>query len=337
MGLIRILLALLVLALGAAAAGAAEPRGRMTGGERYALPGWFKPGFLDIAEDLAEAARRGRHLVLFVHLEECPYCARLLDENFRDGANRAFLEKHFDVVAIDVRGANEVTWPGGEKLTERQLGAKLGVFGTPTLVFLGPGGRVVHRMNGYRHPRPFRQALEFVQGRHYERETFQEYAAREPAPAAWAFRPHPLFTAADDLSGIAGALAVVFESRDCADCGEWHDAVWNHPDVLAQLEGFRVVRLDADSEAPLTDPSGRRTTPRAWAKALGLDYRPGAVLFADGAERARIDGMLYKFHVRELLRYVGEGHYRDGTSVRAYNAARREQLLREGATIDYGR
>src|SRR4030065_38785 len=78
--------------------------GKITGGQKYDMPAWFKMSFLDLKDDLKEANAHGRQLLLFLHLEECPYCARMLNENFREGATREFIERHFDVIGIDIRG-----------------------------------------------------------------------------------------------------------------------------------------------------------------------------------------------------------------------------------------
>ena len=47
-------------------------------------PAWFAPSFLDIREDLAEAAKEGRRLMVYFHQDGCPYCKRLVEVNFRD-------------------------------------------------------------------------------------------------------------------------------------------------------------------------------------------------------------------------------------------------------------
>ncbi|MEJ2175014.1 MAG: thioredoxin fold domain-containing protein [bacterium] len=121
-------------------AGAQTAAGKLTGGIVYSLPDWFKPSFLDLREDVEEARQANRHVMLFLHLDECPYCARMLKESFVSGDNRAFMQKHFDVIAINVRGAAEVTWIDGARYSEQSLSRHLRTFGTPTIVFLSAAG-----------------------------------------------------------------------------------------------------------------------------------------------------------------------------------------------------
>jgi len=136
--------------------------GKLTGGVKYSLPPWFKPSLLDLKEDVEEARRQGRHVMVFLHLDECPYCERMLRESFAGGETHDFMRKHFDVVAINVRGAMEVMWIDRKTYTEQALARQLKVFGTPTIVFLGHDGDMVLKTSGYRDPGALRAALEYV-------------------------------------------------------------------------------------------------------------------------------------------------------------------------------
>ena len=162
----------LLLAIAGPAAAQTPAPGKLTGGEIYSLPKWFKQSFLDFPEDVAEAGKDGKHVMVFLHLDECPYCARMLKESFVSGDNRAFMEKHFDVIAVNVRGGTEVIWTDGAKYTERTLTRHLRGFGTPTIVFLDLQGKVVLQLTGYRDPRTLRAALEYVQSRSYHDQRF---------------------------------------------------------------------------------------------------------------------------------------------------------------------
>jgi hypothetical protein len=91
----------------AAAAGAETAPGQMKGGVNYSLPPWFKSSFLHFKDDIEEARQQGRHVMVFLHLEQCPYCARMLKENFESGDTRDFMQKHFDVIGINIRGGRK--------------------------------------------------------------------------------------------------------------------------------------------------------------------------------------------------------------------------------------
>jgi len=140
---------------------ASDPE-RPANGVAYTLPEWFKPSFLDFRQDVAEARKQGRQVMVFLHLDNCPWCARMLEENFVRGDNHDTLRKHFDVIAVNVRGSLEAMWTDGTAYTERTLARHLGVVGTPTIVILGDDGRKVVQLNGYQDARTFRSALDLA-------------------------------------------------------------------------------------------------------------------------------------------------------------------------------
>jgi thioredoxin-related protein len=328
-----LLAAALVLALAAPAG--AQTQGRLTGGIVYALPDWFKASLLDLREDVDDARKANRHVLLFLHLDECPYCARMLKESFVEGDNQRFLRAHFDVIAINVRGASEVTWTDGKQYTERAFVRQLKAFGTPTLVFLGPRGDVVLKLVGYRDSAALRDALDYVQSAAYRSQPFTAYVASRRQPAGTPLRDDPRFARVTDFKGYRKPLAIVFENRQCAECARFHEKTLDHPDVVAELKQFLLVRLDTDSGAPVVDLDGKSVTPAQWAKALDLSYRPAVVLYNEGRETVRIDTHLYHYHFKERLRYVSGEYYKRDANLSQYGAARRAELLKQGIDIDY--
>ncbi|MEK7758362.1 MAG: thioredoxin fold domain-containing protein [Pseudomonadota bacterium] len=328
------ILCAVLLVIGAPAL-AETPPGRATGGKAHALPDWFKQSFLNFKDEIDEARQTGRHILVFMDLNDCPYCARTLDENFREGENRAYLQKHFDVIAVNVRGDAEVIWIDGATYTEQDLAAKLKVVGTPALVFIDPDGKKVLQLNGYRTSPTLRHALEYVHDKAYRDQSLAAYIEKKQPAPVYTFRDHPRFENVTDFARYTKPLVVIFEDRNCADCDSFHNKVLNRPEVQAELKSFRVVRLDAYADTPIVELSGKRTTPRDWAASQGLTHRPGVVLFDGGKEAARIEGHFYHFHFKEMLRFVSGQHYKRYDRFGSYLNDRQSDLLRQGVDIDF--
>jgi len=326
------LLALTLIAAGPA--GADTRPGRVTGGKAYALAPWFKASFLDFRADVEEAREQGRQVMVFLHLDECPYCARMLAEDFHSGANREFMQKHFDVIAVNVQGSLSLTWTDGAAYTERTLARHLKTIATPTIVLLGEDGTNVLQLTGYRDPAAFRHALEFVQSRSYRKQSFAAYLASRKKAMVYTLRDHAQFSSVKSFKDYTKPLALLFEDGSCAECARFHDTTLNRPDVVEEMKKFLFVRFDAESDTPIVGLDGTRTTPALWVKSLNLSYRPGLVLFDQGREIYRIDGRLYHFHFKEALRYVGGAYYRQYPSLSAYRAAYRAELMRQGIDIN---
>ena len=309
-------------------------KGILTGGQKYDLPGWFTQGFLEFDYEVSAANEAGKQVIGFFHLDECPYCVRMLDENFRAGEIRQFIEKNFRVTGVDVSGSLEVTWADGRTYTESELTRHLGVYGTPSVVFLDSEGEKVLQLNGYRDPAAFRQALDFVQGRHYRTTSFSDYLVNLDRKPVYEFAPHELLQKATYFKDYPAALVVLFEDRYCGECARFHEKTLNHPDVLAGLQDVLFVRLDADSDRKIVTPDGKMMTTRQWMDELGLTFRPSLVMFNEGRELFRADGIKYHHHLSEGLAYVKSG-YIDYPVLGDFKQAYRERLMENGRNVDF--
>lgn len=313
---------------------AASKKGTVNGGQMYEIPDWFKVSFLDMHEDASEAKANKKGVILFMHLDGCPYCSRVLKENFRQGKNKEYIQKNFDVIAINIRGGREITWADGHTYTEKELSSKLKVHFTPTIVFLDEKAATIMQINGYRKPRTFRHAMEYIRSKEYIKLTLAQYIQKQSPAASYQFIPNARFSKVGFFSGYKKPLAIMFEDNTCEGCQEFHKKVLQHKQVQKELDKFLLVRLDAHSDHPLIDLDGKKTTARKWAYDLSLSYRPGIILFDEGKEQSRIDGRLYHFHFKEALRYVSDKFYKQYSNYNAYLAVRQEQLLKQGINID---
>jgi thioredoxin-related protein len=128
-------------------------------------PEWFAETFLDLREDVADAAKEGKRLMAYFWLEGCPYCRQLVSVTFKDPKIVARMRRDLVAVAINVRGDREVTWTDGATMSEKQLAAALKVRSTPTLIFFDEKGGVALRVSGYHDPGRFGAVLDRAGGR----------------------------------------------------------------------------------------------------------------------------------------------------------------------------
>ncbi len=303
-------------------------------------PAWFKESFLDLREDIGEASEAGKRVLLYFYQDGCPYCAKLLNDNF---GNRSIAEKTrtgFDVIAINMWGDREVIDLAGETTTEKAFAGALRVQYTPTLLFLNEQGKVLLRINGYFAPHKFDIALDFVAGRHESSGRFRDYyakAAAVPANAQLNALPgslaKPLQLQSRGQSGRP--LMVLFEQGSCADCDELHRDVMPLPAVAYALTNVDVAQVDIWSTDMLQTPDGRTMTARDWARELGVQYAPSLVFFdANGAEVFRTEAYLRSFHIHGAIDYVVTGAYRRQPSFQRFLQHRTEMLAARGIAVD---
>jgi len=304
-------------------------------------PSWFRETFLDFREDVRDAAKEGRRLLVYFGQDGCPYCRELLHVNFGDKTIADKTRRHFHAIAINIWGDREVTWTDGKTMNEKAFAAFLKVQFTPTLLFFDEKGGVALRINGYYPPHRFHAALDYVAGKHESRITFAEYLnnhALEPASGMLHAQPFFLKPPLDlDRSRRPGTrpLAALFEQKQCAACDELHQQGFANSDARALIGKFDVARLELFGSERLVTPQGKTLTAEQWGRELKIAYTPTLVFFdAKGAEAFRIEAYLKPFHLASVLDYVASGAYRDEPSFQRYIQGRAERIRAGGGRVD---
>lgn len=134
-----------LLALLLAVAIAAPLRAQAPSPHAIEIPRWFTETFLDMPNDVREAAAQGRRVMLYFGQDGCPYCTALMQTNFSQRAIVDKTRRHFVAIALNLWGDREIAWIDGRRMTEKALGRELRVQFTPTLLFLDEKGAVALR------------------------------------------------------------------------------------------------------------------------------------------------------------------------------------------------
>ena len=303
------------------------------------IPGWFAETFLDFREDIADAAKEGRRLMVYLGQDGCPYCRQLMVTNFSQRNIVDKTRRHFVAIALNIWGDREVTWLDGRTMSEKALARVLDVQFTPTLLFFDERGNVVARLNGYYPPHKFEAVLDYVAGKNERRETLAAYMARRtPRAASATLAAEPFFMKPPYvLTRKSGGkpLAVVFETPNCDVCDEMHNEILRRPDVQSQLARFDVARFGLGVRADVTTPDGANVKADVWARDLGVTYTPTIVFFdAGGREVFRLDAYMRGFHFASAFDYVASGAYRSEPSFQRFIVARAERLRNGGERVD---
>lgn len=302
-------------------------------------PDWFKQSFLDLQEDVEEAAEEKRRLLLYFYQDGCPYCSRWV-EDLHDEEIAQKMRQGFDVVSINLWGDREVVDLQGEELTEKQFSESMKVMFTPTLLFLNESGEGILRMNGYYPPHQFSAVLDYISG-HKEQEIpfAQYYAALNPAEPSPTLHHRPEWGKVPiDLRLLMGnkrPTMVLFEQRRCGSCDELHLDILQRPPLQRDLAGFDVVLLDRWGKGEVTLPSGAVMSERQWAESLNIQFSP-TLLFLDdaGDEVFRTEAYLKAFHTQSAMRYVLNKRYRDQPHFQRYVQERADALHAQGVEFD---
>lgn len=305
------------------------------------VPHWFANSFLDFRDDIAEAAKAEKRLLLYFGQEGCPYCRELVQVNFSQKDIVETTRRHFQPIALNMWDDRETVWLDGKRRSEKELAAYLKVNFTPTLLFLDEQGKVVLRLNGYYPPHKFRVALDYVFKHMENKMSFADYLQKAaPVPDTGILHDEPFFMAppyALQRNKITAKkpLAVFFEQQHCPGCDEMHLNALKEPETRQLIDKFEVVRLNLFGKQPVLTPDGKKTTEAEWARALKVAYTPSIVFFDErGKEVFRVEAYLKTFHLQSSLDYVASRAYLTQPSFQRFVKARGDALRERGVVID---
>jgi len=304
-------------------------------------PNWFKESFLDIREDVEEATLEKKRVLLYFYQDGCPYCAKLLKDNFGDLGIQKSVRAGFDVIAINMWGDKEVLNMKGDTVTEKLFASQLRVQFTPTLLFFNEKGQVVTRINGYFPPHKFKVAVDYVAQHQELKQSFAEfYAKQNPVEASKKIHSDKSFIQkplrlADYQKTSPRPMVVFFEQPSCLACDELHNDILRREAVMTALTNLDAVIVNSQSDEIIQTPSGHMISIKAWAKKLNIQYAPSLVFFdTNGAEVFRTEAYLKTFHIHGALDYVVSGGYQYELNFQRYLQQRTVRLHDAGFEVD---
>jgi len=222
--------------------------GKIVGIKSSVIPTWFKDSFLDFRDDAQDAGNAGKHMLVFVDLKDCPYCAQMLKDNFniseKDGGNLEFIKSSFDSIHLNLQGSREVAFNDTTTVTESDLAKALKVRFTPTILFMDTKNKVVARINGYRSAREFKQVLNYVHEKAYQNIDFPSYRQKYLTDSVYTFLEHENFV---DITNFAKAvksdkpLAILFEDKTCDECNRFHKEVLDLTETKSLMKRMNFV------------------------------------------------------------------------------------------------
>ena len=296
-------------------------------------PDWFKLSDGDLREDLAEAKRNGKiSIVTYFGQKRCAYCEQFFKTSLADTDIRNYLTRHYDLIAFDIWGIDDVTDTDGTTYTERELSIHYKTNFTPSLVFYDADGTPVFRLRGFYPPYKFGAALKYVAEKFYETETFSEYFARASQGEYFLLGglterdfflepPYDMTSLVDN----GKPTAVFFEQGNCHACDLLHSDPLAKDDSIAEIEKMNVIQLNMWADTEVVTPDGKDTTAKDWARSLNIFYAPSIVFFdPKGKEIMRVDSVTQFYRLLGVLDYINRKGYEKGIDYQMWRLMQRD-------------
>jgi len=135
------------------------------------------PGYPFVAHDagLKQAQQEAKPILLYFGRYGCAWCDHVNRKTFSDPDLKKLLSENYVLIYVDAEGGKRIRLPNGERLTEGELGARLGAFATPLFVFMTAEGKVIAKIPGFKTVEDFRDYDRYVRGGHYLKQTLLEF------------------------------------------------------------------------------------------------------------------------------------------------------------------
>jgi thioredoxin-related protein len=277
-------------------------------------PSWFKISFLDFADDIKEAKQANKKgIAIYFGQKDCAYCKAMMEENLKTPDIARYMQKNFDVIALDIWNTRQVTNLEGEEMTERQFAIHHNTNFTPSFLFYDTDGNIALRLRGYYPPYTFRAALKYVAEGFYKEEPLASYMDRADQTAKFeleelnyeSFFERPPYVLDRSRFAAEKPLIVFFERKSCHACDILHSQPLRRPAIRDIVRNFETVQLDIESDEPVLTPGGEQVTAREWADKLGIFYTPTLLFFDEtGKEIIRLDSVAGQYRISGVMRYV---------------------------------
>ncbi|MBL4711982.1 MAG: thioredoxin fold domain-containing protein [Gammaproteobacteria bacterium] len=301
--------------------------------EELVYPDWFKLSFGDLNDDLHDAKAAGKKgIITYFGQKRCAYCEQFFKTSLSDTDTKNYLLKHFDIIAFDIWGIDDIIDTDDKEYSERELSVHYKTNFTPSLVFYDINGTPVFRLRGFYPPYQFRAALQYVAEAFYKKETFAEYLERANPGEHFIlaglterdfFMAPPYDLTTTEKNGRP--IAVFFEQGNCHTCDLLHSGPLNKERIIHKLEKMNVIQLNMWTDTIVTTPRGIKTTAKNWAKKLKIFYTPSIIFFdSDGSEIIRIDSVTHFYRILSVLDYVNKQGYKQNKGYQQWRLEQRE-------------
>lgn len=288
--------------------------------EELVYPDWFKLSLGNLNDDLSTAKQSGKKgIITYFGQKRCAYCEQFFETSLSDTDIKNYLQKHYELIAFDIWGIDDVIDTDGKKYSERELSIHYKANFTPSLVFYDAEGTPVFRLRGFYPPYKFRAALQYVAEEFYKKETFSEYFERANPGEYFLlgglterdfFLEEPYDLPA--LSKNKKATAVFFEQGNCHTCDLLHSGPLAEELSIQEITKMNVIQLNMWSDTPVITPRGKKTTAKEWARSLDLFYAPSIIFFdTEGNEIIRVDSVVHFYRLTGVLDYVNKQGYKE--------------------------
>jgi thioredoxin-related protein len=120
---------------------------------------------IDFNKLSAKSIKQDKHIMIFFHMEHCPYCKKMIKKTFNAKNISKQMKKYFFVADVNI-DEDGVIIDGSYKFNKKKFAQKHHINLYPTLLFLY-GDKVIHKVRGYRNKNKLVEIFKYITTKSY--------------------------------------------------------------------------------------------------------------------------------------------------------------------------
>ncbi len=122
---------------------------------------------------ITDARKQDKHIIIFMHIPNCPYCKIMKEKNFMDKETLKIIKENF--IFNEINQKDTIIFKGLQT-THREFAKSMKVPAFPATLFMKKNGKVIYRSIGYRNIDEYLAEIKYISTKSYKKISLEEFA-----------------------------------------------------------------------------------------------------------------------------------------------------------------
>lgn len=129
---------------------------------------------INIDKKVTQAQKEGKDIMFYFHIPHCPYCKRMLDENFKDEKILTLIKENLILVDVYTALKKEFVFKNFRG-TAKEFAKYLGAKAYPATLFMDKDAKVFYKAIGYRNIQEYIYEIKYIITQSYKTMELDEF------------------------------------------------------------------------------------------------------------------------------------------------------------------
>lgn len=131
--------------------------------------------WISYAEATERVEAEEKKIMIFLEADWCTVCKRMHQEVFPDDDVASLINSDFYAVRVDIESADIIPVKG-EMMSKKEYSKSVGIYGTPTILFLNSDEEIIGNFVGYSDKTDMTILLNFINSDAYMKESLESFS-----------------------------------------------------------------------------------------------------------------------------------------------------------------